>query len=59
MGLEPEATGRPHRDDLDLELGGKLVRLRAMIVARKTTAGAWEVVALQYGADSEFGDPPD
>ena len=66
--LKLTVVGTPHETivgdlgfaftELDLELAGKPVRLRAMLVARKTTAGAWEVVALQYGADSEFGDPP-
>lgn len=42
--------------EVDLELKGKPVRLRGFVVARKVGAD-WQVVVLQYGADSEFGDP--
>jgi hypothetical protein len=44
--------------DVDLLYKNRPVRLRAMLVARKASGGTWQVVALDYGADSPFGDPP-
>lgn len=42
--------------EVDLMIGKTPRRMRAMVVAKKIGA-AWEVAALGFGADTEFGDP--